>query len=50
MPQFVAEGKEARLGILKQYPFDAPEVFTAGGKEIRNDIRDIVIHRMKGTR
>ncbi len=47
MPQFVAEGKEANLGVLGQYKFDAPEQLAAGGKAVRNDMRDIVIAYMK---
>ncbi len=46
MPQFVAEGKEANLGMLGQYAFEAPEQLFPGGKTIRNDVRDIVIAYM----
>ncbi len=47
MPQFVAEGKEANLGMLDKYPLDAPEQLTSGGKNIRNDVRDMVIAYMR---
>lgn len=47
MPQFVAEGKEARLGLLGKYPFNAPDSLKTAGQNIRNDIRDIVIWHMK---
>jgi 2',3'-cyclic-nucleotide 2'-phosphodiesterase (5'-nucleotidase family) len=50
MPQFVAEGKEARLGVLGQYPFTSPEMLPGAGTAIRNDIRDLVIQFMKTVR
>ncbi|MCB0629868.1 MAG: bifunctional metallophosphatase/5'-nucleotidase [Saprospiraceae bacterium] len=48
LPQFVAEGKEANLEILADYAFEAPKSFTTDdGKQVNNDIRDIVIYFME---
>lgn len=47
LPQFVAEGKEARLGFLADYTFQMEKTFdTADGEEVNNDIRNITIYFM----
>ena len=48
MPSFVAKGKEANLGILANY-YDgtpSPNVLMIEGREVKNDLRDIVIDYM----
>lgn len=46
LPQFVADGKEANLGFLKDFPAESREQFDTRGAAVKNDIRDIVIRYM----
>lgn len=46
LPEFVASGKEQNLGFLKDYTFNQSPSFSIAGKNVRNDIRDIVIDYM----
>lgn len=48
MPKFVAKGNEANLEFLGDLPRAGEEMVTINGKEIKNDIRFIVIEYMKG--
>lgn len=48
LPEFVASGKEGNLGFLKDFKYEKREQFTINGKQVRNDIRDLVIGYMKG--
>jgi len=47
LPQFVAEGKEARLGILANFEFEKPEQLKIGFRTVPNDIRNLVIAYMQ---
>ncbi|MCB0610723.1 MAG: bifunctional metallophosphatase/5'-nucleotidase [Lewinellaceae bacterium] len=47
LPQFVAEGKEANLDFLKDFPNETREQFDTHGAAVKNDIRDIVIRYME---
>lgn len=48
LPEFVAQGKEARLDFLGEITYDKLDQFTVEGRVVKNDIRDLVIHFMKG--
>ncbi|GAB5551038.1 MAG: 5'-nucleotidase C-terminal domain-containing protein [Saprospiraceae bacterium] len=48
IPKFVAEGKEARLELLADYPFIELEKVRVKGSVVKNDIRNIVIAYMQG--
>jgi hypothetical protein len=48
LPQFVASGKEANLGFLKDFKYEQAETLTIQGKPVRNDVRDLVIAYLKG--
>jgi 5'-nucleotidase len=44
---FVAGGSEANLNFMSKYPADEPKtVTTSKGKQIKNDVRDVVIEYM----
>lgn len=48
LPQFVAEGKEARLEFLTEHSFETQANFTtADGKTVANDMRNIVMYFME---
>ncbi|HOY19095.1 MAG TPA: hypothetical protein PLC89_17445, partial [Haliscomenobacter sp.] len=41
---FVAAGSEANLGFLAKYKADEPKMLTTvKGKQVKNDVRDVVI-------
>jgi len=40
---FVAAGSEANLGFLAKYKADEPKMLTVKGKQVKNDVRDVVI-------
>jgi 5'-nucleotidase len=46
LPEFVAGGREANLGMLGDFSFDKAETFSVAGNTVKNDIRDIVIQFM----
>jgi len=46
LPEFVAEGREANLGMLADYSFESKDNLNVGGTSIKNDIRNIVIQFM----
>ncbi len=47
LPEFVAQGREANLELLKNYKFyNSDEKFVVEGVTVRNDIRDLLIHHM----
>lgn len=48
LPKFVAEGREARLELLADYPFIELEQVRVKGQVVKNDIRNIVIAYMEG--
>lgn len=48
LPEFVASGKEANLDFLKDFKYEKRDALSIGGKNVRNDIRDLVIAYMKG--
>ena len=48
LPEFVAQGREANLDFLGEITYDEVEQFTIEGRVVKNDIRDLVIHFMKG--
>ncbi|MEL7220371.1 MAG: 5'-nucleotidase, partial [Bacteroidota bacterium] len=48
LPQFLAEGKEAKLEFLADYFFLTQDSFELNGQTIKNDIRDIVITYLAG--
>lgn len=48
LPKFVAQGKEARLELLADYPFIELEQVSVKGQVVKNDIRNMVIAYMKG--
>ncbi len=43
MPSFLASGREANLGFLKDYPAEQRATLQIGGQEVRNDVRDLLI-------
>lgn len=43
LPEFVAQGKEANLAFLANYPYDKPEQLKNG---LRNDVRNVVMAYM----
>ncbi len=45
LPKFLAEGKEANLGFLKEIP--AYDVNTQSSLDVPNDIRQVLIHYLK---
>lgn len=47
LPQFVAAGKEANLGMLSEQPSETEAAFGIKGREVRNDVRDLVIDYMR---
>jgi 2',3'-cyclic-nucleotide 2'-phosphodiesterase (5'-nucleotidase family) len=47
LPEFVASGKEANLGFLKDFKYEKAETLTIQGKPVRNDVRDLVIAYLK---
>lgn len=47
LPTFVAEGNEANLGLLKDFPKAYKEDLNSPGKSLKNDIRDIVMAYMR---
>lgn len=48
LPEFVAQGREANLDFLGTITYDEMDQFTIDGETVKNDIRDLVIHYMKG--
>lgn len=48
IPEFVAQGKEANLDFLGEITYDKLEQFTVEGRIVKNDIRDLVIHYLRG--
>lgn len=48
LPKFVAEGREARLELLADFPFEELEEVQIKGQSVDNDIRNVVIAYMKG--
>lgn len=48
MPQFVAEGKEARLSIFADYTFVKKDTLEINNTKVPNDIRNLVIEYMAG--
>jgi 2',3'-cyclic-nucleotide 2'-phosphodiesterase (5'-nucleotidase family) len=47
LPKFVADGKENNLGMLGGIRYQSVEAFNAGGRSVRNDVRDMVIWYME---
>ena len=47
LPKFVAEGREARLELLADYPFTELEEVEIEGNMVKNDIRNLVIAYME---
>ena len=46
LPSFVAKGREANLGFLKDFDFQEPSTIQINGQAVNNDIRSIVIGHM----
>ncbi|MEM6379684.1 MAG: bifunctional metallophosphatase/5'-nucleotidase [Bacteroidota bacterium] len=47
LPKFVAEGREARLELLADYPFTELKEVQINGRAVKNDIRNLVIAYME---
>lgn len=47
LPEFVASGKEANLGFLKDFKYEKRDQLSVKGQTVRNDIRDLVIAYLK---
>ncbi|MCO6491353.1 MAG: bifunctional metallophosphatase/5'-nucleotidase [Phaeodactylibacter sp.] len=47
LPEFVAQGNEQNLGFLGDFPHQTEITFAIGGRQVRNDVRDLVIDYMK---
>ena len=43
LPEFLAQGKEQNLAFLGDFSYEKKEHFLIDGKEVKNDIRNIVI-------